>query len=126
MEKVKQILRRFWKLIAAVICFFIVQFVQVGGYYLFELSPFGGDVGAEVVGAAAAAVALVVLGGAAMLKLDWAKIGESFRISWWTLAISAGLMALSVFDIVMSGEIADNWLPMLLYTLVFCLGVGFL
>ncbi len=79
----------------------------------------------EAVGAAAAVLGMMLLGGASWISCSKDDVFFTFRFGWWCLAISAAIMLMGLsegfFD---SSSIAPEWVGRALELALFCLLVG--
>lgn len=79
----------------------------------------------QMLSAGSAALAMVVLGGAAWLRPSKKDVREMFRIGWPIIAVSAAILLFAGVSFVVEGSsVASDWLSNLAITAVICLGIG--
>ena len=116
------------KLIASVIG---VLVILIGPAFLYDIPyqlgfDWDEDLVYELIGAIIAIVVCVALGGKQLFTYSNDDRKIAWKAIWWSIAISAVMMVLSIWDTISEGiEIVPDWPINLAYALFLCVGIGF-
>ena len=116
------------KLIAAIIG---TGVILIAPAFLYDIPTSMGfdwdeDLVYELIGALIAIVVIVILGGKQLFTYSDDDRKVAWKAIWWSIAISAVMMLLSIWDTVSEGvEIVPDWPINLAYAFFLCVGIGF-
>ena len=116
------------KLIAAIIG---TGVILIAPAFLYDLPYMMGfdwdeDLVYEIIGALVAVVVIVILGGRQLFRYSDDDRKIAWKAVWWSIAISAVMMCMSIWDYISEGtEIVSDWPINLAYAAALCLGIGF-
>lgn len=116
------------KFVVAAVFVFIAMIVQALGFYVaygLNLPDLESTAVAELVGAGAAILGIVILGGKKILKFSLSEVADAFRACWWMLIADGVLTLYLLWDTVASGTpLVEGWPASVAVCLLLCLGVG--